>query len=87
MLLARLADQEGNLSSAAEVVAGIMALVDTGEIYCQADQRRSLGKWHDDLATRLGGEEMVQAVARGRARDLLGLLELIDPLDAQVHSS
>ena len=79
MLLGRLADQEGNLSLAAEVVAGIMALVEMGEIYCSAEQRRSLEEWHADLAARLGREEMLRATARGQNRDLQGLLELMEP--------
>jgi non-specific serine/threonine protein kinase len=78
MLLARLADREGNLPVAAEALAGITTLVDRGEIYCSPEQRRSLKAWHEDLVGRMGGEAMAHAVARGEVRDLQGLLALVE---------
>jgi len=78
MLLARLADREGRLSLAAECVSGILEMVAREQIPSSPERRQSLTEWREQLASRLGDEEMARADARGEASDLRSLLAHFD---------
>ncbi len=79
ILYSRLAEREERPVDAAEILAGLLRFVETGELSCRPDISESLRRSRDELTLRLGEDEMALAVRRGEARDIRGILAFADP--------
>lgn len=75
--IARVAEAQGEVGRAAEIVVGVLRSYTSNEIACHPGQRSTLEQWRATLSERLGEAAMAIATVRGETRSLPDLIDWV----------